>query len=295
MTETESSTTKQTWPYVAVALALLAVAVSVVAWFFAYRADVVQLPTPTNTPEIDVYRAQVEELQRANDRILNTAWATLGVVVTLATVLIAFNFARGDRLLERERALVEEQTLAKTSAADNRLDTKIDQEATSRFSSDIEMNGRIVELQEQLASALVDIQVERRNGARSRHDLIETRNWLFRLDNRFTTSQGDFLPFVMTRIYGEVSTAIGMFYAALDTGHDGLISNAIARLAKASKGSIPAFDPFPVDDLIAKLLNLSPSFNPSRDDAIMALRILADSRRDLITGTSDDASSDANG
>ncbi len=261
------------WTYIApTVLAILAIVISIVAWVFAYRADVVNLNPLTGNPQLDAYRGQVEELQRANDRILNTAWTTLGVVVTLATVLVTFNFIRGERVLEQERSIIEERFGVRMQQQRDEVSGSIAAEKRDReqVESELRVNlDRLTSATEQLANELRE---ERRNRAALEFEFFRYQHWVHDIVRDITESRIEFFPYVYTRVYGGIATALRLLRPAIESERPDLIKEALDQLKGAVQQPITEAYPIPVDYFIQMIRSLPADYNPLRDEVIDLLR-----------------------
>lgn len=99
---------------VAIAVSLLAALFSLLMLWAAVVApgDVVVSPlAPGATPtSVEYSAAQLEEVRRSNDRILNTLWGTLAAIVTIAVVLVGANVLTSGRAATRELEHIERRT-----------------------------------------------------------------------------------------------------------------------------------------------------------------------------------------
>lgn len=265
------------WPSV---LAVIALILSIVAFFFSQRADVVELGRLTGTPQLDAYRAQVEELQRANDRILNTAWAALGIVVTLATVLVTFNFIRGDRVIEGERRVIEERFQAAVGRRHDELQTAVTDEEKARKLLEGELRDSLRQAEQrtdELQAALLD---ERKKRAELGFQLVQFQQDVLRLAQDITGASGPFLPFYYTRVWGPLPTSVGLLNSAMESDREPMIISALHQLGNAVDGPIPHTDIAWLDEIIGKVEAVPKSYNPLRDQVLAKLHArLEDQRR----------------
>lgn len=266
------ATRQSPWAYIAVTLAVLATVISLVAWYFSYRADVVEFGELSGTPELDAYRAQVEELQRANDRILNTAWAMLGIVATLAAVLVIFSFVRGDRVIDRERALIEERFQAAVQRRHETLQDRISSERSVREDFEDETRQDIDDLRWDKKQLGKRLREERRKRAELQFQLVQFQQDVMRLAQHSTSAEGPPLPFYYTRVYGPLPTAAGLLRAAWESERPSLVSQALRRLGNAAQGPIPNSDHSWLDEIIRDVEALPPAHNPLRDEVLVLLR-----------------------
>ncbi len=223
MTSTTASPNKRNWgmayPF---AISLLAAIVSGVAIGFALHADVVQvLPGEDQTST-----ALVEELQRANDRLLGALWSTLGIAVTLVLLVVGLNLFRGDRVIEREREVVERgfglrltesETLTRAALGDRvdsevrRLEQKHDQEIQS------------------ITEALSE---ERRERAVLTYRILEIQQsfFLIRLNTYPLLNNGESMPGIEMRLGSWGIHAHEFLSSAINSGRPELIRQVLGTL-----------------------------------------------------------------
>jgi hypothetical protein len=271
--EVNSRSSVRTWAFATSLLAILALVISAWAFYFSYRADVVELGSLSGDPLLDSYRAQVEELQRSNDRLLNSIWAIMGTVVALSAILVTFNFVRGERVIEREREFIEERFGYRLSAETERI-TARDEHLAVRL-DDFERQFAEIRIDASNSSAqlLSELDNQRRRTAGVEFQLYEMQYWIYQIGRSFDDSVQGMGAFWRAdfRKWNERFTALAMFNSAFESDEDWMISLALYYLHSMVKIPMSDNDYFPAESLAAKVRTLPDRFNPTRDEILNEL------------------------
>ena len=225
MTERSRTPEKREWDiYYVLAVAILAMLVALVAVVLAStHADTVRaLPGDDQAAT-----ATVQELQRANDHLLEAIWAILGVATTLVILTVGINLFRGDRIIERERVVVERGFSSKlTESAGNtrrELTSQFDEKLQGLNQTFIERTGNIPDLLEQ----------ERRERAALEYQILELQQQTFQArQNLHRLEHNDLLPYVEVRIHGWQAHTHQFLSAAARSGRPELVQQVLETLDK---------------------------------------------------------------
>ena len=198
---------------------IFAMVVSLLALYLSSTIEQIDLGQLAATPGIDVAGvAQVEELRRSNDRLVNTVWGVLSLVFGVAVLFTGANFLQSGRAARSEINAIRETTGVMVDRKVDRIELAAER-TTSRLTT---FEGNLTSIANQLED--LTRALDREQEERQRRE-FQVRRWIHNVDvvlHQEQTMQGPFpTALVVTNFTAE------QLELALDIGDSRLIREVV--------------------------------------------------------------------